>query len=166
MPIELPARWVVVLNVGGWLVLQLALAWAFTQMPARWFRPVPPSAWENGGRFYERFVAVRRWKGLLPDGARWFAGGFGKATLVGVNPEYLQRFLRETRRGELCHWFAISGAPVFFLWNPWWGDVIIIAYALAANLPCILTQRYNRTRLFRLIGRVRRHAGRQGKTML
>jgi glycosyl-4,4'-diaponeurosporenoate acyltransferase len=164
--IELPAAWVVVLNVGGWLVLQLALAWTFTRMPVTWFHPVPPGAWERGGRFYERFVAIRRWKDWLPDGARWFAGGFGKGTLASAAPEYLQRFLRETRRGELCHWAAISGAPVFFLWNPWWGDLIIIAYALVANLPCVLTQRYNRARVFRLMGQLGDRAGRRGKAAL
>jgi glycosyl-4,4'-diaponeurosporenoate acyltransferase len=164
--IELPTAWVVVLNVGGWLSLQLALAWAFTRMPVLWFHAVPPRAWEDGGRFYERFVAVRRWKDLLPDGARWFAGGFGKGTLVSTAPEYLQRFLRETRRGELCHRFAILCAPVFFLWNPWWGDLIILAYALAANLPCIFAQRYNRARMLRLMGRARSRTGRAGRTVL
>ena len=166
MPIELPAAWVVVLNVGGWLVLQLTLAWAFTRMPVEWFQPAPPRAWENDGRFYERFVAIRRWKDLLPDGARWFAGGFAKGALTSVNPEYLQRFVRETRRGELCHWFAIFGVPIFFLWNPWWGDLIIIAYALAANLPCILAQRYNRARMFRLTDRVHGRTETEGKTLL
>lgn len=153
MPIELPTAWIVVLNVGGWPLLQLSLAWAFTRMPATWFRCVPPRACESNARLYERFFAIRRWKDRLPDGGRWFAGGFAKGTLASTEPEYLQRFLRETRRGELCHWFAISAAPVFFLWNPWWGDLIIIAYALAANLPCILTQRYNRARIARLMGR-------------
>ena len=44
----------------------------------------------------------------------------------------------------------------FFLWNPWWGDLIIVAYAVAANLPCIFAQRYNRSRLTRLLGRAGR----------
>jgi glycosyl-4,4'-diaponeurosporenoate acyltransferase len=161
--VELPVTWIVVLNVGGWLLLQLGLAWAFTRMPVMWFHAVPPRAWENDGRFYERFTAIRRWKGLLPDGAGWFAGGFRKRTLAGSDPEYLQRFLRETRRGELCHWLAVCGVPIFFLWNPWWGDLIILAYALTANLPCILTQRYNRARMLRLIGRVRSCTGPAGR---
>ena len=42
---------------------------------------------------------------------------------------------------------------VFFLWNPWWGDLIIVAYALAANLPCILAQRYNRARFQKLLAK-------------
>jgi hypothetical protein len=50
----------------------------------------------------------------------------------------------------LCPAGAIASAPVFFLWNPWWGDLIIVLYALVANLPCILVQRYNRFRLQKL----------------
>lgn len=166
MLIELPTAWVIILNVGGWPALQLALAWAFTRMPVMWFRPVPPSSWEDNGRFYERVFAIRRWKDLLPDGAPWFAGGFSKRDLAGTDPGYLQRFLRETRRGELCHWFAAAGVPVFFTWNPWWGDLIIVAYAAAANLPCILTQRYNRARMLRLMGRVHTRTGRRGQAAL
>jgi glycosyl-4,4'-diaponeurosporenoate acyltransferase len=120
-------------------------------MPARWFRPGSARAWENGGRFYERSFAIKRWKDRLPDAASWFAGGFAKGTLSARDPEYLARFLRETRRGELCHWVAIGCAPAFFIWNPWWGELVIIAYALAANLPCILVQRYNRARFLKLL---------------
>jgi glycosyl-4,4'-diaponeurosporenoate acyltransferase len=151
--IELPLAWIVVLNVGGWLAIQLALAWAFTRMPVTWFNPGTPLAWERSGRLYEIVFRIKKWKDRLPDAARWFGGGFAKRTLAGKNPDYLQRFIRETWRGELCHWVAIGFAPVFFLWNPWWGDWIIVAYALAANLPCILVQRYNRLRLGRLLAR-------------
>jgi glycosyl-4,4'-diaponeurosporenoate acyltransferase len=151
--IELPIVWIVVLNVAGWLVIQLGLAWAFTRMPVEWFNPGPPHVWEEGGRFYERSFAIKRWKARLPDAARWFDGGFAKGELTGRDSDYWRRFSRETWRGELCHWFAIGCAPVFFLWNPWWGDLIIVAYALAANLPCILAQRYNRLRLLRVLSR-------------
>ena len=48
---------------------------------------------------------------------------------------------------------ALGCAPVFFLWNPWWADLVMVAYALAANLPCILAQRYNRLRFQRLLAR-------------
>lgn len=156
MPIDLPTPWIIFLNVGGWLLIQLCLAWAFTRMPMMWFNPVPPHPWEDDGRFYERLFFIRAWKGLLPDAASWFAGGFGKRTLAGRRPEYMQRFQRETRRGELCHWIAIAFTPVFFLWNPWWGDLIIVAYALLANLPCILVQRYNRARMLRRLSQNRR----------
>lgn len=153
MLIELPIAWIIVLNAGGWLAIQMSFAWAFTRMPLRWFEPSSAFSWERGGRFYETFFHVKAWKDRLPDAARWIGGGFAKGTLAQRDRDYLDRFARETWRGELCHWAAIACAPVFFLWNPWWGDVIIVAYALAANLPCILAQRHNRARFQRLRGK-------------
>ena len=159
MLIELPAAWIIALNVVGWLVIQLGMAWVFTRMPAVWFDPNPEYAWEKGGRFYERVFAIKRWKDRLPDAARWFAGGFAKGTMRSREPEFLARFIQETRRGELCHWLAIACAPLFMIWTPWWGELIIIAYAFAANLPCILVQRYNRLRFARALEGQRRSAG-------
>ncbi len=153
MLIELPILWITLLNVGGWLAIQMGLAWWFTRLPVEWFNLGSTPSWERSGRFYEVIFRIKDWKDRLPDAARWFGGGFAKGTLAGKDHDYLRRFIRETWRGELCHWFAIGFAPVFFLWNPWWGDCIIVAYALAANLPCILVQRYNRLRLRRLLAR-------------
>lgn len=44
---------------------------------------------------------------------------------------------------------ALAFVPLFFLWNPWWADLVIVAYAIAANVPCIVAQRYNRVRFQR-----------------
>ncbi len=155
MRIDLPIEWIIVLNLGGWPVIQLGLAWLFTRMPAAWFSNPPAAcAWEQNGRFYERVVGIKRWKNRLPDGARWFAGGFPKGHLGGRDPAYVQLFVRETWRGELCHWAAMGFAPLFFLWNPWWADLVMVAYAVSSNLPCILAQRYNRARFQKLLHRV------------
>jgi len=151
VPIELPIAWIIVLNVVGWPVIQFGLAWLFTRMPVAWFHPHEPPAWERHGRFYERLLAIKRWKDKLPDAARWFGGGFAKGTLRATDPDHLRRFLRETWRGELCHWVALGFAPLFFLWNPGWADVVMVAYALLANLPCIFVQRYNRARFHRVL---------------
>ncbi len=151
MLIRLPTIWIVLLNALGWPVVQVGLAWAFTRMPAAWFNPGPAARWERSGAVYDRLFGIRGWKDLLPDGARWFGGGFAKGNLRGRGRAYLERFIRETWRGELCHWLALAFVPVFCLWNPWWGDLVIAAYALGANLPCILAQRYNRIRLARLL---------------
>jgi glycosyl-4,4'-diaponeurosporenoate acyltransferase len=153
--IELPILWVIVLNVAGWPVIQLGLARLFQIMPVKWFESAAAHSWEQSGRFYERILGIKCWKDWLPDAARWFSGGFAKASMAGVDPPYLRRFISETWRGELCHWFAIGCAPVFFLWNPWWADLVMVGYALLANLPCILAQRYNRLRLRRLLARRR-----------
>jgi len=151
--IELPVAWVIGLNLAGWPVIQLGLAWAFTRMPATWFDPPASFHWEADGRFYERAFSIKRWKDWLPDAARWFGGGFAKGKLAGTQPDYLRRFIQETWRGELCHWCALGCLPLFFLWNPLWADLVMAAYAIVANLPCILAQRYNRLRLRRLLAR-------------
>lgn len=105
---------------------------------------------EDGGRFYVRRLAIRRWKHLLPDAGTWFVGGFAKRHLAEAGAGYLSTFERETRRAELGHWLALVSAPLFALWNPARAMVWMQGYALAANLPCILAQRYNRIRLQRV----------------
>jgi glycosyl-4,4'-diaponeurosporenoate acyltransferase len=149
MLIELPLWWIVVLNCAGWPLIQLGLAWAFTRMPDGWFHP--PGSLPGENWCLRHVFLVKHWKDRLPDAATWFTGGFAKRSLHGSQPEYLRRFIRETWRGELCHWCAIAFVPVFSLWNPPWADAVILAYALAANLPCILAQRHNRIRLQRVL---------------
>ncbi|MGH9080172.1 MAG: hypothetical protein ACRDYE_08895, partial [Acidimicrobiales bacterium] len=105
---------------------------------------------ERGGRLYAR-LGVRRWKGRLPEAGGWFAGGFTKAQLASRDPAYLARFVRETRRAELGHWLAMAAAPGLLPWNPPAARVALVAYALASNLPCVATQRYNRARLRRVL---------------
>lgn len=147
MLIELPWQWIAVLNVLLWPILQLGWAWAFTRMPNRWFRPPIPFVWERKGQIYQRWFSVKRWKDLLPDGASWFEGGVSKRNVGGRSREALHGFARESRRGELCHWVVIACTPLFYLWNPWWGNLVMTVYALLANLPCVIALRYNRARI-------------------
>ena len=151
MPIELPLHWIWILNISGWPVIQLSLASLFLRLPDSWFRAPRTFAWEKSGRFYERGFGIKRWKDSLPDAAGWFGGGFAKRNLASSDTAYLERFIRETWRGELCHWSAMALAPVFFLWNPWWASLVMLTCALLLNLPCILAQRYNRARMQRLL---------------
>lgn len=154
MQLDLPYLWVIALNVLGWPMLQLGLAWIFTRLPLACFENAPRGfGWEMG--ICRRLLRVHLWKDRLPDAAGWFAGGFQKRSLQSVRRGYLERFLAETWRGELCHWCAIAMTPIFFLWNPLWADVLVLCYALLANLPCILAQRFNRMRIRRLLSRRR-----------
>lgn len=157
MLIELSIAWVIALNIITWLVIQFGLAWGFTQLAAERFSAhnfwARPKQWEQDGRFYERCVAIKLWKDRLPDASRMFRGGFTKANLQNATPEYLDRFLRETWRGELVHWLALLAIPVFCVWNPWWGVAVNAAVALAVNFPCILALRYNRARFQRLLSK-------------
>ncbi|MFT4112015.1 hypothetical protein [Silvibacterium sp.] len=146
-----PAR-VILLNCIGWPALQLSLAWGMGCLPARWF--AKEAAWSRVCQWesplYRRVLRLRSWKHRLPDGASWFAGGFAKKKLEMRNREYLMRFVAETRRGELAHWLMIACVPLFFVWNPPWACVVVAFYALIANLPCIIVQRYNRATLLRV----------------
>ncbi len=154
---ELSIAWVTTLNIIAWLVIQFGLAWGFTQLAAERFDYLNalarPRGWEGGGRFYERVFAIKRWKDKLPDASRMFRGGFAKAKLQTATPEFLERFLRETWRGELVHWLALLTLPLFAIWNPWWGVLVNAAVAVGLNFPCILALRYNRARFQRLLAR-------------
>jgi glycosyl-4,4'-diaponeurosporenoate acyltransferase len=146
---------VIVLNVLGWplihlLVSKLAFARARHGFdPEAWL--YRPRSWEGEGRLYERLFRIKRWKSWLPDGAALLGNPFTKKRLQRRDAAYLHDFRFETCRGEWAHWITLSCAPIFFLWNPLWADLVMIIYALAANLPCILVQRYNRLLLRRIL---------------
>jgi glycosyl-4,4'-diaponeurosporenoate acyltransferase len=131
----------------------MAVAYFALRIPQRifahdtWFTAQRP--WELDGRLYRDWLAIRKWKALLPDGAPWL-GGFSKKRVQQRNSAYLAQFLIETRRAEIAHWCMLACLPIFFLWNPPWARWVMAAYALAANLPCILVQRYNRSTLQRI----------------
>jgi glycosyl-4,4'-diaponeurosporenoate acyltransferase len=94
--------------------------------------------------FYRRWLRVRKWKAMLPDGAPWVGGTFSKRVLERRDSAYFRQFVLETRRGEAAHWLMLVCFPIFFLWNPHWTWWVMALYAIAANLPCIVVQRYNR----------------------
>ena len=111
---------------------------------------------EDGGRVYERVLRIKRWKDLLPEAGNLFRGGFSKRRVVRHDRAYLEEFTVATRRAEIAHWPILALGPVFFAWNPWWLGLVMVAYAIAANVPCILVQRYNRARLERMLTSERR----------
>ena len=157
MLVQLSPLATVVVDTLAWLAVHLGVAWAVTQLEARRF---DPRAWlfreralERGGQAYQRLFRIEAWKRLLPDGARLFRRGFRKKRLGSRSPEHLARFRVETCRSELAHWVVVACAPLFFLWNSPGVGLVMIGYAVLANLPCILTQRYNRCRLTRVLAR-------------
>lgn len=141
-------------NLLGWPAIHLSISSIFLHLPLKGFANdswlTTPRRWERDGHLYRNSFAVRRWKAFLPDGAPWL-GGFAKKELCSHDPAYLAQFLLETRRAELAHWCMFCCLPVFFLWNPPWACCLMTVYALAANLPCIVAQRYNRIVLQRLL---------------
>jgi glycosyl-4,4'-diaponeurosporenoate acyltransferase len=143
--------WVV--NILGWPILHIAIGFITLRVPPHIFARdiwlTAPRPWEQDGDMYRNWLAVRKWKYLLPDAAPWL-GGFAKKKVRIRNPAYLAQFLIETRRAEISHWCMLGCLPIFFIWNPPWARWIMTAYALAANIPCILVQRYNRFALSRM----------------
>jgi glycosyl-4,4'-diaponeurosporenoate acyltransferase len=144
----------VAINTLGWAGLQLFIAAVAVRIGARHFardsRLYRIHVSEIA--FYRNWLRIRRWKRLLPDGAPWVGGSFRKKRLQGHDLAYLQRFVIETRRGEATHWIALACFPLFFPFDPGWARLVVTLYAIAANLPCIIVQRYNREAVQRLIG--------------
>jgi glycosyl-4,4'-diaponeurosporenoate acyltransferase len=140
-------------NLIVWPFIQFTISFVALRVPSRAFVRdtwlTAPRSWEHDGRLYRNWLAIRKWKRILPDGAAWL-GGFSKKNLAARDSSYLAQFLIETRRAEIAHWCMLACLPLFFLWNPPWARWVMTAYALAANLPCILAQRYNRLVIARL----------------
>lgn len=142
----------------AWAAVHAATGYLAHRLPDRcyqgdrWLWRARP--WEDD-RFYVDRLRIRRWKRLLPDagGWGWVSWGFAKRRLAERSPDYLATFSLETRRAELGHWLALLAGPGFALWNPPRAMVWLQLYALASNLPCIVTQRYNRLRLERVTAR-------------
>lgn len=139
------------------MIIHLGISYACNLIPSGFFTNreglFKIHQWEIRKKIYQNWFRVKKWKKLIPDGAKLFKGGFTKRKLAQKSETYLHHFMDETKRAELTHWLQILPTPVFFLWNQWWIGIIMIAYALAANIPCILLQRHNRLRLQRITGK-------------
>ena len=148
-----------VIDAGVWAAWSALCGYFAHRLPARrlardrWLLRLgdPPA---RVVRRYERRLRIKRWKRLLPEAGDLFAGGFSKRTVRQRDRAYFERFVVETRRAELTHWLVAAIGPLFFLWNPWWLATVMLGYAVVANVPCLLAQRYNRARLLRLLGRI------------
>jgi glycosyl-4,4'-diaponeurosporenoate acyltransferase len=158
----LPARWqmegtpamnatVLTVNIIAWPVIQLSLAKLSLSLPERYFvaKDCPTSFEMREVTFYRNALHIRQWKHLLPDGASWLSSSFSKSKITSHDLSYLLRFALEARRGELAHWAMFFCFPIFYLWNPPWASIIMTIYAIVANLPCIIVQRYNRLVILR-----------------
>jgi glycosyl-4,4'-diaponeurosporenoate acyltransferase len=155
MIIHLSSLWMLTLDFIAWLVINLSTAGVISKLRSRSFDPetrlFKERKWEKQSRLYERLLKIKKWKSWLPDGAEVSRRAFKKKHLQTSDSAYIQVFIRETCRAEILHWIIFIFGFVFFIWNPWYVGIIMIVYAGITNLPCILTQRYNRIRLKRLL---------------
>jgi glycosyl-4,4'-diaponeurosporenoate acyltransferase len=141
------------IDVVIWPVWSAGVGWWAARRPDGsfaadgWLTRLRP--WERDGLVYTR-VGVRRWKGRLPDLGTVF-GGRRKELPTHREPEAWRRLAAETRRAECVHWLILVALPVEALIH---GGVVLApmaAYALVANVPCIVAQRHNRGRLEALL---------------
>lgn len=163
MLIPLTDGWAVLVGSVMWAVLGVSIGYATHRTPAARFdhdtvitrlRP-----FEADGRIYERVTRIRRWKRFLPEGGDVYDGGFNKRHLRGRDDAHLQRFVTETRRAEVTHWLAMACGPLFWIWSAFWLGLVMVVFGLLANVPCLITQRYNRARLLRVLDRRQRRRG-------
>lgn len=122
-----------------------------------------PRRFEDGGRFYERRLRIRRWKDRLPEKGDLFRGGFSKRHIRSRSDGFLRRFVAETRRAELVHWMNAGSGPLFLLWSPLDLGIVMVVFGWAAHLPFICIQRYNRARLVRTLARRAARRGTRGR---
>ena len=158
--VELSTVAAVLVDCVVWAGVSLAVGLTAAYIPdARFARDgwlLRVRIWERSGRVYQDRLRIKAWKAHLPEAGQWFAGGFDKKHLRRGDPAYLEEFVVETRRAEWTHWTLVVASPLFVLWNPWWLALAMMAYAVIANGPCIIIQRYNRCRLQRVVDRARR----------
>jgi glycosyl-4,4'-diaponeurosporenoate acyltransferase len=114
---------------------------------------------EDRGRWYRRRLHIHRWKDRVPEAGALFDGGVSKRELPALDTAGLELFVRETRRAEMGHWWAMWCSPLFVLWNPPLAAALLAAYGVLVNLPFIAIQRYNRFRTQAVLERLSRRRG-------
>lgn len=148
-------------SVCFWLLASLLVGSLANRLPPRWLEQPGrghqagdsrPEAAERGLRAGP--VGIRTWKRWIPDAGGALPGGVAKASLVRRDRGCLQRLALETRRAELVHWALLPAGLLTVLWLPPTGVLLNLLFSLLFNLPCLLLQRDNRSRLRRCLARM------------
>lgn len=108
-------------------------------------------AFEKNGDVYVKVFKIKKWKDKLPQHVG--KDGFSKRNLVkmcDLSQEYIDQFIVETCRAEWYHCICCVFFVVPLIFNTAIYGVPFSALVLATNVPFIMIQRYNRTRLKKL----------------
>lgn len=165
--------WLFVFIVVGAVLYQVAVDTVFAlicnQIPAKWVKDKKFfDVSKKEQRFYEK-LGIKRWKdNVLELGS---LGGFSKSKLNEPNnPEYAERFLIESYKGELDHIFGmISGFTVIFVFPlkfVWCVCVPVAIVNVFLNLLSTMILRYNTPKLKVLHKRALRNQERQKETVI
>ncbi len=155
----LPGWLVVISSAAFWLLVSLLVGLAANQLPAAWL--LGSQGLQEPGRAEHGRVnpgrrappGIRLWKRWIPDGGPALPGGVAKASLVRRDPAALQRLVAETRRAELVHWLLWPAGALTALWLPPAAVLLNLVFASCFNIPFLLLQRHNRSRLHRCLAR-------------
>ena len=156
--IVLPTLLTIVIDILVWGILQLSIARLSLEFKDKFLsnnRIFKVLKFEKDGEFYNQYFRIKLWKDKLPDGSKILKNSFSKQSFNAKDLDYLNKFLIEINRAEISHWLQILPAPLFFLFNVEWVGYFMIGYALIANIPFILAQRYNRARVIKIIENVK-----------
>lgn len=167
-PIMDVSPWFFVLAVIASTVYQVAVDAIFAiicnQIPAKWVKDKKFfDVSKKEQHFYEK-LGIKKWKDkVLELGS---LGGFGKSKLSDPNnPEYAERFLIESYKGELDHIFGmIAGFSVIFIFPlkfAWIVGVPVAIVNVFLNLLSTMILRYNTPKLKVLHKRALRNQERQ-----
>lgn len=157
-----PWQLTVLADAVAWGVIHVATGYAAHRLPASRLDHDGPlltrRPFERDGRWYRERLGIERWKDRLPEAGAFFAGGVSKRHLR-PGDDGLRVLVRESRRAELAHWWALAAGPLFAVGNPPVAVVLLVGYGVAFNLPFITVQRYNRFRAQSLLARRSRRPG-------
>lgn len=151
---ELPIFYRILFYVAYWASAQIGVGILAAYLPLSWIKYLNNlfivTSFESF--IIGKYFGVRKWKNRLPEGATWFKrNAFRKDKIQHFNDNHLKRYTLESIRGELSHWITLVFLiPLYYLSLPW-VFVVHILYALAVNLPCMLSLRFNRYRIRLLI---------------
>jgi glycosyl-4,4'-diaponeurosporenoate acyltransferase len=145
------------INLLVFILISLSMTFICEKVPSRvyyykkWlFRE---RGWENGGRIYEYYFGVKKWKSKLPDISDFMKWRFNKKHLAEASSDYLSVFLTESCKSEFTHWMIIASTLFFNFWNDIATSAFMVIIACLLNMPYIIIQRYNRPRLIKLLRR-------------
>ena len=122
-------------------------------IPKKWFSvnlfPYKPYPFENGGRYYDKWK-VKKWQNKVPDMSKIFTKLMPPKSLKNNRIDIM---LRETCVAEFAHMLlGVLGFICVGLWRGIGGWIVSGLY-LIGNIPFIMIQRYNRSRLMAITER-------------
>ena len=113
--------------------------------------PFKEYEWEDGGKIYERYLKIKKWKTKVPDVSKMLPGIVPRKTIKNPDKKEIDGMIQETCVAELTHIILCPcSIPVIFIMNNIIGYIILFVNVVFGNLSFAVIQRYNRFRYLRV----------------